>query len=78
MQDAAKKALQDALKGSFRGKDILADLDPKTEKGGPNGGGKGGGRFGGGGSGGGFGGFNFNEFGDNAKKGLSGFMRVRI
>ncbi|CAG9463296.1 unnamed protein product [Pedinophyceae sp. YPF-701] len=49
-EDAARKAIEEGLKGSFRGKDILADNDGGS-------GGRGGKRGGGGGGRGGFGGF---------------------
>lgn len=66
-EDAARKALQDALKGT---KDPFVDIDKRRlKKRGDGGGGDGGG--GGGGSG----GFNFSEWGDRFRGTLSGFFK---
>eukprot|EP01024_Parvocaulis_polyphysoides_P037457 TRINITY_DN33388_c0_g1_i1.p2 TRINITY_DN33388_c0_g1~~TRINITY_DN33388_c0_g1_i1.p2 ORF type:complete len:210 (+),score=30.19 TRINITY_DN33388_c0_g1_i1:135-764(+) len=69
-EGAARKALEEAFKGK---RDVLASNDPKLSR--FSGGGSGDGK--GGGSGGGwFGSFNWNEFGDGAKKSFGGFFRT--
>eukprot|EP01024_Parvocaulis_polyphysoides_P043901 TRINITY_DN4032_c0_g1_i1.p3 TRINITY_DN4032_c0_g1~~TRINITY_DN4032_c0_g1_i1.p3 ORF type:complete len:206 (+),score=32.40 TRINITY_DN4032_c0_g1_i1:1300-1917(+) len=69
-QDAARKALEDALKGK---RDILASNDPKISRFGRSGGG-GDGR--GGNNGGFFGNFNWGEFGDGFRKSFRGFFKT--
>ena len=74
MQDAARKALQDAFQGK---KDPFAAEEArrlKAEK--ERGGDGGGGGSGGGGGGGGFGGFNFGEWSDGFRKWLRNTFRA--
>lgn len=73
LQDAARKALQDAFKGK---KDPFAAEEERRKKQGGDGGG-GGGSGGGGGGGGGFGGgFNFGDFSDGFKKWFLNTLRA--
>lgn len=71
LQDAARKALQDAFTGK---KDPFAAAEERAKKRG-EGGGAGGGSGGGGGGGSG-GGFNFSEWGDSFRKGASSFFKT--
>lgn len=71
LQDAARKALQEAFQGK---KDPFAAEEERRRKEGGGGGGGGGGKGGGGGGSG--GGFNFGDFSDGFKKWLSNTARA--
>ena len=76
VQDAARKALQEAFAGK---KDPFAAAEERARKrggGGSDGGGGGGGSGGGGGGSGGGGGFNFSEWGDSFRKSAIGFLQT--